>query len=362
MAKQAILLGARVTDDRDGVREERPADGLTRRALLGAAAGALVAMPGQAAQQPARPASPAKRPAGVTLCPLPDIQLKLPAAGGRLYARGNGPLAGGKAPVLFLHGGPGGTHLGMVGALRLADTRGVILYDQLDCGLSERTGKRANWTVDRFVSEIDAVRRAFRLERFHLSGTSWGGTLALEYAARNPEGLESLILMSPLVSTRAWLDDAEVHIARLPVEHQAAIAEARRTGNFEADSFMAADQYYARQHLSRERLSPLHLACQGRSDPLFNLDLYTHMWGPSEFVVTGTLAYYDGEPLLPKVRVPTLLVSGEFDEARPATLKDFAGRMPDARFQMVPGSGHWVENDRPAEHQKILRAWFDGRA
>ena len=307
-------------------------------------------------------APPKRRSSAVTACPVPAVEKRPAADGGSLYARGNGQLSGGPAPILFLHGGPGGTHLGMVGALPLADARGVILYDQLDCGLSDRPGKRANWTVDRFVSEIDAVRRAFNLERFHLSGTSWGGTLAMEYAARQPAGLESLILLSPLVSTRVWLADAEQWILGLPPEMQAAITEARRTGNYDAETFQQADLFYARRHLSRERLSPLHLACQGRRDPLFNLDLYLHMWGPSEFVVTGTLGDYDGEHLLPRINVPTLFVGGEFDEARPQTLKAFARQVPGARYQMVAGSGHWVENDRPAEHQRVLREWLAGRA
>ena len=343
-------------------------DGLTpafgRRAFLtGAAALATSPLLGATRLLGATPLPERKpRPASITLCPVPEREVRAPALGGNLYVRANGLADGRLAPLLLLHGGPGGTHLGMVGALPLADTRGVILYDQLDCGLSDRTGNAANWNVERFVSEIDAVRRAMGLERFHLSGTSWGGTLALEYAARKPQGLESLILLSPLVSTRAWLDDAEIYIAELPAEHQQAIAEARRTRNYESERFMAADAYYARLHLARERLSPLHLACQGRSDPLFNYPLYLHMWGPSEFVVTGTLKPYDGEPLLPQVEVPTLIMGGEYDEARPETLKRFAGRMQNAHYQMVAGSGHWVENDRPEEHRLYLRQWLDGRA
>lgn len=308
--------------------------------------------------------TPARRKgtAGVTICPVPTREVRAPTSGGNLYTRVNAPETPGKAlPTLFLHGGPGGSHFGMVGALPLADAREIILYDQLDCGLSSRPGDPANWTVARFVSEIDDVRRALGLERFHLSGTSWGGTLALEYAARQPDGLQSLALLSPLISTRAWLADAAVHIAALPVQYQYAIAEAERTGNFEADSFQEADRYYARLHLSRERLSPMHLACQGRHDPWFNLDLYTSMWGPSEFVVTGTLRDYDGEHLLPKVAVPTLLLAGEHDEARPATLKRFAADMPDARVQVVPGAGHWIENDRPEAHRRILRDWLAAR-
>ncbi len=297
----------------------------------------------------------------VTSCPIPDFERRVPAKGGNLYCRVNGPMDGDKLPVILLHGGPGGTHFGMVGALPLADSRGIVLYDQLDCGLSDRTNDRANWNVERFVSEVEAVRSALGIERFHLSGTSWGGTLALEYAARQPQGLQSLVLFSPLVSTRAWLNDAGVHIAQLPPDYQAAIVEAKRTGNYDSDAFQEADRYYARQHLSRERLSPLHLACQGRTDPHFNLELYTYMWGPSEFVVTGTLRDYDGEPLLPKVSVPTLLVAGEYDEARPETLKGFAARMQNASFQMVEGSGHWIENDRPEQHRTVLRRWLDSK-
>ncbi len=336
---------------------------LDRRAFLSGVA-ALAACPLSGSPLSATTPLPVRkpRPAGVTICPVAEQEVRADSAGGKLYVRANGMAGGRPAPVLFVHGGPGGTHLGMVGALPLADTRGVVLYDQLDCGLSDRTGNPANWNVDRFVSEIDAVRKAMQLERFHLSGTSWGGTLALEYAARQPQGLESLILLSPLVSTRSWLADAEIHISGLPEDLQAAIAEARRTRNYESESFMAADQYYARLHLSRERLSPLHLACQGRSDPLFNYPLYLYMWGPSEFVVTGTLRDYDGEHLLPRVQVPTLLMGGEHDEARPETLKRYAAQMKDARYQMVAGSGHWVENDRPAEHRRYLREWLKGRA
>lgn len=333
---------------------------LSRRTILTGAAG-LAALPAWAARQAAPKSANPRRVTGVTACPVPTLEKKVPTRGGKLYARLNAPAAGDKLPVVFLHGGPGGSHLGMVGALPLADARPVILYDQLDCGFSDRPGDRANWTVQRFTDEIDSLREAFALERFHLSGTSWGGTLALEYAARQPKGLESLILLSPLISTRSWLADAQVHIGQLPAQHQQAIAEARRTGNYEADAFMEADLFYVRRHLSREKLSPIHLACGGRKDELFNLDLYMHMWGPSEFVVTGTLGTYDGEHLLPQVQAPTLLAGGEFDEARPPTLKTFARRMPDATYRMVAGSGHWVENDRPVEHLKLLRDWLADR-
>ena len=54
---------------------------------------------------------------------------------------------GPRPPVVFLHGGPGGTHAAYLDALALADERAVILYDQLDSGRSDRPNNPANWTV-----------------------------------------------------------------------------------------------------------------------------------------------------------------------------------------------------------------------
>ena len=64
-----------------------------------------------------------------------------------------------------------------------------MLYDQLGCGDSDRPDDDSLWTLDLFVSEVQAVRDALGLDRVHLLGTSWGGMLAQEYALTRPAGL-----------------------------------------------------------------------------------------------------------------------------------------------------------------------------
>ncbi|HYX46112.1 MAG TPA: alpha/beta fold hydrolase, partial [Sphingomicrobium sp.] len=140
--------------------------------------------------------------------PPPDRELMAPVPGGSVYVRINGRLAGPRLPVVMIHGGPGGTHSGFLNALALADERAVILYDQLDSGRSDHPNNPANWTVARFTDEVDAVRRAVGVPRWHVLGASWGGTIALEYGARRPPELAGLVLASPLVSTRSWIADA----------------------------------------------------------------------------------------------------------------------------------------------------------
>ena len=62
--------------------------------------------------------------------------------------------------MLCAHGGPGGSDSYFLPSLQMADERAVILYDQLDSGLSDHPNDPANWTVERFVSEVDAIRAA----------------------------------------------------------------------------------------------------------------------------------------------------------------------------------------------------------
>ena len=81
----------------------------------------------------------------------------------------------------------------------LADERAVVRYDQLGCGRSERA-EGAQWTLDLFRAEVDAVRAELGLDRVHLVGTSWGGMLALEHALARPGTLAGLVLSSTLAS------------------------------------------------------------------------------------------------------------------------------------------------------------------
>lgn len=174
---------------------------LTRRALLAGGAAALAPLPAVARD---------------AAYPPPDREAMLAVPGGRVYVRVNGDLNGPRPPLVLIHGGPGGTHTGMLDALALADERAVILYDQLDSGRSDWPQDPANWRVARFVDELAAIRRGLAVERWHVCGISWGGTIALEYAAHRPAELASTVLGGPLIATRAWLADADALRAALP--------------------------------------------------------------------------------------------------------------------------------------------------
>jgi proline iminopeptidase/L-proline amide hydrolase len=283
-----------------------------------------------------------------------------PVPGGRAYVRINGRLVGPKLPLVALHGGPGGNHASLLNLLALADERAVIVYDQLDSGLSDRPDDPRNWTVSRFTDEVEAVRRAVGVPRWHVLGHSWGGTVALEYAARRPPALAGLVLASPLVSTRSWIADANALRRRLPPAVQTILTTCDPPAPVTRPCEQATDLFY-RNFNGREPRSDAYMAYLSAHPALrLNRTLYETMWGSSEFVATGTLRAYDGEPLLAKLDGRrTLFIDGQYDEARPETLAAFAERVPGADFGVVPGGAHGFLSDRPEEALGLLRPWLE---
>ncbi|WP_298669054.1 proline iminopeptidase-family hydrolase [uncultured Sphingomonas sp.] len=297
---------------------------------------------------------------GLASYPAPTREEMVLVEGGRVYARVNGDLAGPRAPLLLIHGGPGGTHDALLEALPLADERAVILYDQLDSGRSDQPNDPANWRVSRFVDEVDAIRRALGLTRCHVLGHSWGGTIALEYGARRPAGLAGLALASPLIATRSWIGDANILVDALPAPIRDEIRRCEALKAPQPASCATASKAFYAAYNGREPASDARRAyASAVGGHGFNARLYETMWGSSEFVSTGTLRKYDGEPLLARLDGKrTLFICGQYDEARPATIGSYAARVPGAEFAVIPGAAHNIFGDRPEETIAVLRGWL----
>lgn len=289
----------------------------------------------------------------------PDREAMVPVPGGRVYVRVNGDLGAPRPPLVIAHGGPGGTHASYLGMLALADERAVILYDQLDSGRSDHPEDPGNWRVPRFIDEAEAIRRALGIRRWHVMGHSWGGTIALEYGASRPDALAGLILASPLVSTRSWIADANELRTRLPADIQATLRACDPPQPLTPACGPATEAFYA-QFNDRVPPDPREVAYRALpGNRGFNAKLYNAMWGSSEFVATGTLKDYDGEPLLAKLDgARTLFICGQYDEARPETLLGFAYRVPGSEYAVVPGGSHGFPTDRPQETLGLLRPWL----
>jgi proline iminopeptidase len=110
--------------------------------------------------------------------------------------------------MLVLHGGPGGDFRYLLALRGLADQYRIIFFDQRGCGLSPRVAP-SEINMKQALKDVDAFVNHFRQQGpLHLLGHSWGGYLALQYAARQGKRIRSLILAEPFLpnlSTNARL-------------------------------------------------------------------------------------------------------------------------------------------------------------
>lgn len=324
------------------------------------AAGALALLPLAAhAQEPAAlPTDPAAD------WSVPTSEHRVAVEGGRVWVRVNGVIGAGATPVVVIHGGPGGTHAAFGNLFSLADQRPVILYDQLDSGMSDHPEDPANWRPERFVAELEAIRRELGVARWHVIGHSWGSAIALEYAADYPEHTASAVLSGTFISTPHWITGTNLLIRELPDAVAAAIRACEGPtppGPEVCEPATAAFYAAYNGRPDRPAPSPQALAYRQRyGGKGFNAKVYNAMWGPTEFRASGSLATYDATPLLARVDGSRVMfVVGQYDEARIDTVQDFAALTPGSELAVVPGGSHAFIAERPAVAEAIYRDWMN---
>lgn len=222
----------------------------------------------------------------------------------RLY-RPHDDGAASQTPLVVTHGGPGGSSIGLYDALHaLADLRPVVFYDQLGSHASPAQLSAEQMTLQRFADEPLHLLDALDIPSAALLGHSWGGSVITQFCINHPSRVNALVLSSPLLSTRRWVDDCTELLNAL-----------RGEGVAEHDLEASFNQ----RHFCR-RLPPPPALLRERSRS--NTSLYEAMWGPNEFAPNGRLNDLDLFPQLHTIAAPTLLLCGQYDTATPTCLDE----------------------------------------
>ncbi len=126
---------------------------------------------------------------------LPQMSLAVAGHAPALHVRTFGDPSN---PVLLvLHGGPGADFRLLLPLGALSDRYFVVMWDQRGAGLSERV-PGSELTLDAADEEIGAVQAAVAPgRRVSLIGHSFGGDLAVRYAARHPDSVDQVVLVEP---------------------------------------------------------------------------------------------------------------------------------------------------------------------
>lgn len=238
----------------------------------------------------------------------------------------------------------------------LADAgRSVVFYDQLGCGASDRPKDPALWTLHRYVAELEQVRAALGIERFHLLGHSWGTWLGTEYCLTHPERVASYIAADGAVDIPHLV--AELHRLRAALGDETVRMMVRR----EADGSIGHPEYQAAitllnyRHVCRLDQWPAALQASV-SD--WNMDPYCTMQGPNEFTYTGNMKDWNRIPALDAIQCPCLVLCGEFDELSPACSRRIHDALPHSKLVVFRDCSHMPFYERPSEYFPVVRAFL----
>ena len=191
--------------------------------------------------------------------------------------------------------------------------------------------------MDAYVAAIEDGYQEFGVGSDSiLIGNGFGGTVALAFAMAHPERVAKLVLSDaaatfPPEGRKAF----EVMAAKVAEGGLGAIAE------------IAAKRVFSPAYLAAHPE-----AIEERKAVLLEID-------PKAFqAACKILQEADLEPLLHRMRVPTLVVCGEFDQATPPALnKSIADKVKGAAYVELPGCGHCPPLEQPEQFLAAIKGF-----
>jgi L-proline amide hydrolase len=176
--------------------------------------------------------------------------------------------------------------------------------------------------------------------------------LGIEYAIRQPPGLVSLMLADSMPSMVLWVEEANRLRAELPPGVNEILLHHEQAATTDSAQYRAAVEIFNNRHVCR--LSPIpEFVARARTG-----FIYHYMNGPSEFHVTGVIKDWDRTDRLGDIQVPTLILSGKYDESTPR-LNDILHRgIANSMWILFEHSSHLPHVEEEAMFMQTVEAFL----
>ena len=258
------------------------------------------------------------------------------------------------SPVIILSGGPG---LDVDYMLPVADafpTHRRILLEQRGTGRTRGAKLTADdMTLAAVVQDVDALRLHLKLERLFLVGHSWGGMLAMAYAAAHPDRIDRLILIDsggPTLEFATWFENnIRARLRPEDVEAERYWKEAAKRGvsadKAEIESVKAIMPAYF-----FDRAKGLAFAAQLADDALDAEG--------SAMLFADLAKSYDVRAGLRALDRPTLIVHGHQDPTGDKTAEDLHALIKSSTLTYLDKCGHFPWLEQPEALRKAISGFL----
>lgn len=264
----------------------------------------------------------------------------------------------GERLVVLLHGFPECWFSWRYQIAALSDEYTVVAPDLRGYNLSDKPARASDYEIEKLVDDVCGLIRHFGRERAAVIGHDWGAAIAWALAFKHPEylwKLGALQVPPPAVwrknqTARQFLASWYMFFFQIPVL---------------PELVLKFDNYKLLENALKN----------STAEPNFFTDAeiaeYKKAWSEPQ-ALTAMLNYYRANILkrffgkqtpTTKIRVPTVFIYGERDQAvLPETVRG-VGEMIDAQYEefRVPTSAHWVQQEAAEAVTEILREFLSDK-
>ena len=276
----------------------------------------------------------------------------LPVTGGKIWYKVSG--SGSATPMMLIHGGPGMGSFYLKSMEAVSADRPVVRYDQLGAGKSDRLTDTTLMVIPRYVEELDSLRRTLKYDKVYLNGNSWGTIVAIEYWKAHPQHVAGIVFSGSVFDIDRYQKEVAKWIAQLSDSSRKAFAQYDKDHNLEAPAYkVAVEEFYAKNVFRAPVKADLDSMMTMMGGPQ-----YLYFQGENETIVTGTLKGYNVLKDLPKITVPVLMTTGEFDEVGPQSVAEHAKLIPNAKLIVYKNAAHVTQWDAAEQSVKDVREFL----
>jgi proline iminopeptidase len=284
-----------------------------------------------------------------TPAPLRQAQEGYVDAGGgvRLFYR---LLGSGPDTLLMIHGGPGFTmDYFLEDLVPLAKDHALLFYDQRGTGRSTLVSDSIALDAQRFVEDVEAIRKQFGIERLKLLGHSWGSAVVALYAMRFPEHLNRIIIVGALPLQKYQLTQAfkqlelerdTITLKRMRELYAARLADPGNSEICSAYYTLWFQPFYGKNNTAnRSKGGFCAGTLESRRNKMISVDKFT----------MASLGHWDWRSSLSQVTVPALVIHGTKDPLPLEGAKAWAAVLPHGQVFLLDGVGHFPYLEVPGQ-------------
>jgi pimeloyl-ACP methyl ester carboxylesterase len=242
---------------------------------------------------------------------------------------GNGPA------LILLHGGANtNSRMWKPQVAGLSENFTVIAWDAPGAGLSDDPPegfKMDNW-ADHLAGFLDSIGH----KKAHVLGLSWGAVLAQVFYQRHPNYVLSLVLCGAYTGWKSSLSDSIANERLAAALHDITLPPKVFASKYLPSMFSDSAPQDVKEELSNIISSNFHpIGCR---------------------LIFMTMVEVDTKALLPRIKVPTLLIWGEADKRSPLSVAhQFHGAIPNSKLEILSHAGHVSNMENPGEFNKIVK-------